>query len=231
MHLPRLARPGLPTALREARDTYRAFSGAAPQQPSPAPAPTPATPAVPTTPAAPTTAVVAPRRSLVERAREAARPLGERLTTMPVRREDPDVVLDIPRLHVDEVDLKLDELKARVALEAHVLDLLQLDVGVDAELRGVGLRIAGVDAEAHLRVRLDNLTVILDRVMNTIDNNPQLLNRLVDRLGDAAEGLAGGAGAALGEIGQGAGSAVHEVGDAARALAPQPPPSNGGPHA
>jgi hypothetical protein len=226
MHLPfRLARPALPPSLREARDAYRHYSGA----PAPTPQPEPAASAP--APPAPPAAIAPPRRSLVERAREVARPLRERLPAMPVRGEDPDVVLDIPRLHVDEVDLKLDELKARVALEAHVLDLLQLDVGVDAELRGVDLRIAGVDAEAHLRVRLDNLTVILDRVMSTIDNNPQLLERLADRLGAAAEQLAGGTGAALGQIGEGAGVAVHDVGDAARALAPQPRPSNGGPHA
>jgi hypothetical protein len=139
---------------------------------------------------------------------------------MPVRRDEPDVVLDIPTLHVDEIDLHLDELKARVALEAHVLDLLRLDVGVDAELRGVGLKISGVDAEAHLRVRLDNLTVILDRVMSTIDNNPQLLERIADRLG-----------AAVGDIAEGAGSAVHDVGSVARALAPDAASSNGAPSA
>src|SRR4051812_37753849 len=74
----------------------------------------------------------------------------------PVRRDDPDVYLDVPTLQVDEIELKLDELKARVALEARVLDLLTLNVGVDAELRGVDLDIKGVKAEALLKVKLDN---------------------------------------------------------------------------
>src|SRR5215212_5919737 len=180
MHLPRrLRHPGLRAALREARETYRQYSGAAAAAPSVQPAP----------------------------------------ESVPVRREEPDVVLDVPTLHVDEIDLKLDELKARVALEAHVLDLLRLDVGVDAELRGVGLKIAGVDAEAQLKVRLENLTMILRRVMDTIDRNPQLLERLADRLGDAVGGIAQGAGTAVGELGRGAGSAVEEIGaDAGSAL-------------
>jgi hypothetical protein len=102
--------------------------------------------------------------------------------TRPARRDDPDVFLDVPRLHVDEIDLKLEELTARVALDVHVLDLLRINVGVDAHLRGVDLQIKGVDAEAQLRVRLENLAVILDRVMSTIDQNPQILEGLTDRL-------------------------------------------------
>jgi hypothetical protein len=110
----------------------------------------------------------------------------------PDRRDDPDVLLDVPRLHVDDIELKLDELHARVALEAHVLDLLRLDVGVTADLRGVDLEIAGVDAQALLKDRLDNLAQIVDRVMSTIDRNPQLLDGLVRDLGRS---LGAGAGA------------------------------------
>jgi hypothetical protein len=127
---------------------------------------------------------------IAERGRDAARRLRAR-QRMPARQDDPDVVLDIPHVHVDEIDLHLDELKARVALEAHVLDLLRLDVGVDAELRGVGLKISGVDAEAQLKVRLENLTVILDRVMDTIDANPQILEGLAAGLTEIGSRAAG----------------------------------------
>ena len=132
--------------------------------------------------------------------------------TTPVGHDDPDVVLDIPHLHVDEIDLKLDELKARVALEARVMDLLRLDVGVDADLRGVGLTIKGVDAQALLKVRLENLTVILDRVMDTVDRNPQLLERLAEHVGATLREVGSGAERAVGELGAGAGSAVGDVG-------------------
>jgi hypothetical protein len=135
-------------ALREARQTYRRHSGAEP--------------------AVAVIEATAERQdrqlpSIAERGRDAVRRLRER-RRFPARRDDPDVVLDIPRVHVDEIELKLDELHARVALEAHVLDLLRLDVGVEADVRGVDLKIAGVEAEARLKVRLENLTMILDRV-------------------------------------------------------------------
>jgi hypothetical protein len=56
-----------------------------------------------------------------------------------------------------------------------------------------------------LKVRLENLTVIVDRVMQTIDANPQILERLT---------------AGLTEIGSRAANAVEEVGrDAAEITA------------
>jgi hypothetical protein len=145
-------------------------------------------------------------RAALRRARQTYREYSDvtvaKTPSPPARSDDPDVYLDVPTLHVDEIDLRLDELKARVALEAQVLDLLRLNVGVDAELRGVELDIKGVDAQALLKVRLDNLAVIVDRVMSTVDRNPQVLEGLTERLAAAVGDLGNGAGAALGSLGR-----------------------------
>jgi uncharacterized protein involved in outer membrane biogenesis len=132
----------------------------------------------------------------------ATRRPGGRPAETPARRDDPDVLLDVPRLHVDEIDLRLDDLKARVALEAHVLDLLRLDVGIDAELHGVNLQVKGVDAQALLKVRLEHLTTILDRVMTTVDRNPQILERVTHRLETALDQLGSGAIHAASNLGE-----------------------------
>jgi hypothetical protein len=97
--------------------------------------------------------------------------------------EDPDVLLDVPNLKVDRIGLEVDQLRARVALDANVLQLLELHVGADVELGRVKLDIEGVEAQALLKVRLDTLKAILDRVFASVDNNPQLLERLVEQLG------------------------------------------------
>ena len=180
--MPRLKRDrhehvGARQALSEAREIYRRRSGALAATAEPAPVPEPETAPQPPVPSR--TAALA---------RQAARKLKPRSGTRS-RRDDPDVYLDVSRLHVDEVDLKVAELDARVALEARLLDLLHLNVGVDARLRGVELDIEGVDAQALLKVRLDNLTTIVDRVMSTIDNNPQMLEHLVARLGATVDEL------------------------------------------
>ncbi|HET6635258.1 MAG TPA: hypothetical protein VFH77_09530, partial [Streptomyces sp.] len=38
------------------------------------------------------------------------------------RGDDPDVLLDVPQLHVDEIGLEVENLRARVSLQAEVLD-------------------------------------------------------------------------------------------------------------
>lgn len=126
--------------------------------------------------------------------------------------DEPDVLLDVPELRVDEISLEVEDLRARVALQADVLQLLKLHVGVEAELGRVQLTIKGVEARALLKVRLDNVARIIDRVLTTIDNNPAMVERLIEQVGEATEEIGAGAGQALGELGPGAGSAVEKVG-------------------
>lgn len=143
--------------------------------------------------------------------------------------KDPDVLIDIPVVKVDSIHLELEDLAAHVALKAQVLDLVNLNVGVDAELGKVKLDIKGVEAQALLKVRLDHVAAIVDRVLTTVDRHPDLvesLGRTIEHVGEGAEQtlgeageaveeIGGGAGQAVGEIGQGAGQAVEDVGQGA----------------
>jgi e3 binding domain len=155
-------------------------------------------------------------------------------------RGDPDVLLDIPVVKVDAIHLELDDLDAHVALQAKVLDLVRLNVGVDVHLGKLRIDIKGVEAQALLKVRLDHVTAIVDRVLTTLDRNPELVKSLsrtvehvgegaghalgetgeaVESVGEGAEGavreVGSGAGEAVGEIGEGAGQAVGDVGEGA----------------
>jgi len=125
--------------------------------------------------------------------------------------DEPDVLVDIPVVEVEEIHFELDNLMARVSLHAEVLDLVKLSVGVHAELGKVELNIKGVEAQALLRARLDHVTAIVDRVLTTLDRNPEL----IQSIGRSVEKLGSGAGQAVGEIGQGAGHAVEDVGEGA----------------
>ena len=55
--------------------------------------------------------------------------------------ENPDVLLDVPTITVDELYLKLAELDAHVAVKAQILDLVSLDVGVDVHLGALEIEI------------------------------------------------------------------------------------------
>ncbi|MFJ6853091.1 hypothetical protein ACIQM3_21645 [Streptomyces sp. NPDC091271] len=126
-----------------------------------------------------------------------------------------DVFLDVPALHVDKLDLEVDDLEAHVSLQAEVLDLLKLNVGADVRLGRVQLGIEGVDVQAQLKVRLHHIAAIVTRLLATVDRNPQILEQLTRGVGAAVEDVGAGTGRAAGELGQGAGAAVSEVGKGA----------------
>src|SRR3954471_8252237 len=122
-------------------------------------------------------------------------------------RGDPDVLLDVPVVKVDSIHFQVENLNAHVALMAKVLDLVHLNVGVDVHLGKLRIDIKGVEAQALLKVRLDHVAAIVDRVLTTIDRNPEL----VKSLGRTVEDVGRGSGKALGETGE----AVEDVGEGA----------------
>jgi hypothetical protein len=110
---------------------------------------------------------------------------------------DPDVLLDVPNLSVDQIDLEVDNLRAKVSLDARLANLLQLTAGADASIDKVKLTIKGVRAEVLLKVRLDNVNSIIDRTLTTIDRNPQILERLLTSVDNTVNTVGGVANTAL----------------------------------
>jgi hypothetical protein len=101
--------------------------------------------------------------------------------------EDPDVLLDVPVLKVEELTLELEDLRAHVSLRADLANLVNVNVGVDAYLDKVKLEIKGVEAQVLLKVRLDRVLETFNRALETIDNNPEILGGLL-RGGGSGEG-------------------------------------------
>jgi hypothetical protein len=144
--------------------------------------------------------------------------------------EGPDVLLDIPVVKIDEIDIEVDDLRAQVAVSAQVRDLVQLSVGADAHLGRVELTIEGVEAQALLKARLDNVSLILERVLTSLDRNPELLQsvgraaeqvgagtgHLLGETGEAVEDVGAGAEGAVQDVGKGAGQAAQHVGRGAQ---------------
>ena len=123
-----------------------------------------------------------------------------------------DVLLDVPMLKVDEIELEVANLMARVSLSAEVLNLLRLNVGVDADIGKVRLDIKGVEVQAILKVRLERVEAILARVLDTIDASPEIVANLSAPLGRTLEETGRGARSALADVGRGTGGALQDVG-------------------
>lgn len=140
----------------------------------------------------------------------------ERMTDAPGREvaekatstEEPDVLLHVPVVKVEELNLEVDELNARVSLHCAVGNLVSLDVGADVQIGRVRLGMKGVEAQALLKVRLENVYSILERTLTTIDRNPRMLESVLRPVGDV-----------LGAAGRTVERAVPALGDTAgRAL-------------
>src|SRR5687767_567142 len=105
--------------------------------------------------------------------------------TDPIGTDQPDVLLDVPNLSVDEITLDVHNLVANLSLDARVASLVQIKAGVDVRIDSVHLNIKGVQATALLIVRLDNVRAIIERTLTTLDNNPQLVDRLLSTVDNA----------------------------------------------
>ncbi|GGR98700.1 hypothetical protein GCM10010169_49130 [Micromonospora fulviviridis] len=136
---------------------------------------------------------------------------------------DPDVVLQIPQAKVEQIYVEVDDLDASVSLRARLGSLLQLDVGVQAQLGTVKIDIKGVEAEAMLEVRLEELRGILDSALRTIERNPQIIESLVKTVDTAVNQVGQTAQQVLGPQGPLARTLDHVGQTAQEALGPNGP--------
>jgi hypothetical protein len=105
----------------------------------------------------------------------------------------PAFLLDVPVLKVDELDLEVEDLRAHISLRAELASFVKINVGVDLYLDKVKLDIKGLEAQALLKINLDKALGTLDRALESININPQILNEVVQDVNPAAGGAAGDA--------------------------------------
>ena len=104
---------------------------------------------------------------------------------------DPDIQLDVPALNIEEIDLEVEDLKVRLSIQAELADLVKINVGLDAELGRLKLGIKGVEAQAQLKARLDNVRAIFSEVLASLQHSPQFFRQspetgAVDETDDAS---------------------------------------------
>jgi hypothetical protein len=107
----------------------------------------------------------------------------------------PDVLLQVPELHVGRIELIVEKLQADLNLNAKVAGLVQVNAGVQVGIQKVNITIADVDVNLELVVRLGNLVEIVGRVFDSLDLNPLLIGlignvtNLVGEVIGAVDGL------------------------------------------
>ncbi|KAK1658351.1 hypothetical protein BDP55DRAFT_637976 [Colletotrichum godetiae] len=111
----------------------------------------------------------------------------------------PDVYLNAS-LSVGEISIEVQNITAKVNLDAKVLNLLHFQAGVDASIDRVKLGIYNVSAKVELEARLENVVKMVDDVLTSIDLNPviatlgdtvsDIVNKTVDVVTDPVESTA-----------------------------------------
>ncbi|HEX8673822.1 MAG TPA: hypothetical protein VF710_18135, partial [Longimicrobium sp.] len=123
--------------------------------------------------------------------------------------DPPDVLLDIPNLSVEQLSIQVRNLQVHIALDARLANLLKLTAGADASIDQVKIGIKGVQATATLVVRLDNVRAIIERTLQTLDNNPQLVTQLLSTVDNTVNTVGGVANNTVGAVGGIASSALR----------------------
>lgn len=96
--------------------------------------------------------------------------------------EEPDILLDVPSLKVEELNLEAEQVRVRVSFGAELADMVKINVGLEAEVDGLELEAKGIEAEAQLKARLSNVQAIFSQVLTTLDNNPSLARDMIGNL-------------------------------------------------
>lgn len=101
--------------------------------------------------------------------------------------EEPDVWVNVPELHVGELNIDVGHLDAQLALRTQVAGLLSLIAGVQVSVDNVKIDLKDVNGKAELKVRLHNTYNILDRTLTTLDENPEILKGLLETADTAVQ--------------------------------------------
>lgn len=115
--------------------------------------------------------------------------------------DQPDVLLDIPNLSVEQLTIDVANLDVDIALDARLANLLHLSAGAKAHIDQVKIDLKGVRAQATLIVRLDNVRAIIERTLQTLDNNPQIVSGLLNTVNTTVGTVGGVANNAIGTVG------------------------------
>jgi hypothetical protein len=146
--------------------------------------------------------------------------------------DEPDVYVYVPAVHVGELCIDVERLEAHLALRAQVANLVNLVAGVHVAVDKVKIDLKDVNAEAELKVRLENTYNILDRTLTTLDENPQVVEQLLQTADTAVQEtgqigqeatkpcgavseLSSGVGDSLGNLTEGIGNTLSSVVDKA----------------
>ncbi|WP_156140460.1 hypothetical protein [Sporocytophaga myxococcoides] len=100
-------------------------------------------------------------------------------------KELPDIVIDIPELKLEQVNIQAKNLQAEVSMNTSLKEMVNMNFGVEAQIGSLHIKIDKARTEAHLRFRLKRVRGILNKTVQTLVKNiGTLKTHLVDQSSD-----------------------------------------------
>lgn len=88
---------------------------------------------------------------------------------------EPDVLLEAPEVNVERISIETEHLRTGVSVFARVGNFVALEVGANAQLDNVSIKMRGVRAQGKVKVHLQKVYAIILRTLASIDRKPELL--------------------------------------------------------
>ncbi|NVB81973.1 MAG: hypothetical protein HOV81_26565 [Kofleriaceae bacterium] len=87
---------------------------------------------------------------------------------------EPDVLLEAPEVNIERISIETEQLRTGVSLFARIGNFVALEVGANAQLGNVSLKMRGVRAKGKVSVHLQKVYAIILRTLASIDRRPEL---------------------------------------------------------
>jgi hypothetical protein len=99
---------------------------------------------------------------------------GDAASQALVNAGEPDVLLEAPEVNVERISIETEQLRTGVSLFARIGNFVALEVGANAQLGNVSLKMRGVRAQGKVKVHLQKVYAIILRTLASIDRRPEL---------------------------------------------------------
>lgn len=89
---------------------------------------------------------------------------------------EPDVLLEAPEVNVERISIETEHLRTGVSLFARVGNFVALEVGANAQLDNVSLKMRGVRTQGRVKIHLQKVYALILRTLASIDRKPELVS-------------------------------------------------------
>ncbi len=87
---------------------------------------------------------------------------------------DTDVILEVPSIKAESVNMDAENLKFSISVKAQLSNFSHIEIGTDIHVEKIKLDINSLEAEALFTAKLKKIETIFIKALESIDKNPDI---------------------------------------------------------